>query len=112
MAIQAMLPDDGRPAHAIGFQPSTRSSGSAAIQAMLPDKGRPAHAIGFQPSTDSSGSVAIQAMPPDDVPTATSRDQRAWSIGTNPLSLLVVHILILWLRLSEYALQGADCCQS
>jgi hypothetical protein len=55
---------------------------------MLPDDERPAEAVGFKPSSDSSGSVASQVMSPDDMLTTMSRDKRAWSIGTNPLGLL------------------------
>jgi hypothetical protein len=49
--IQAMLSNDGRPAEAVGFKPSSDSSGSEASQAMLPDDGRPAEAVGFKPSS-------------------------------------------------------------
>jgi hypothetical protein len=63
MTIQATLSDDGRPAEAFGFKPSSDSRGSETIQKLLTDDGRPAEAFGFKPFSDSRGSEAINYQP-------------------------------------------------
>jgi hypothetical protein len=67
---------------------ATNVSMEMAVQEIAPDDECTVSAIGNQPSAVSNGSEATQVLPPDDVPAVTSRDQRVWHIGTNPLSLL------------------------